>query len=131
MRRLLLFIVLVVPCEARLDLFESDIDRIAASFRRAFGREHTSYDAAVAVAFGPRDAHRLSMNQRGEMLFRSVAVRLTAFGRIDAGEAHFHVLPRFDEDRERITVGDGNDFAEKLRCTGTARGEQKRECNAG
>jgi hypothetical protein len=71
------------------------------------------------------------MNQRGEMVFCAVAVGLTAFGRIDPGEAHFHLSPRFDEERERIAVGDGNDFAEKLCCTGPARGEQKRECNAG
>lgn len=65
------------------------------------------------------------------MLLRALAERLALLRRINAGEPDLVLLMGFVEDRERIAVGDGDDFSEKLRrvrCPGQEQ-QQKRKPN--
>ena len=61
------------------------------------------------------------------MPLRPLAVRLSAFGRIDAGEPD-PVLPmRCVENRNRVAVGDSDDFAEELSSRGRIAQRQQEE----
>lgn len=115
-RRLLLLILLVVPCKPGFHLFETHIDGVPALRTRAFGGEHTAYDASVAIALVPAHEYPPAVCEIRQVLLRAFAVRLSALGRIDARQPDFVLLARFVEESESIAVGDRDDFAKKLRC---------------
>ena len=61
------------------------------------------------------------------MLFRAVAVRLAALGRVDAGQPDPVLLVGGVEDGEGIAVGDADDFAEEI-CGRGCIAEREEQC---